>query len=242
MGAWGTKAFDDDVARDWLADMMAAARPADLVLDALRVDSTWVAAPAGSEFLAAAEVIAALRGRPSGPLLEALRGWLDDGQRALRSLRETSVRRELEWVSDPNRSELALLWVSESFAAPDDIWLSELDELALRLDADEGPLARVSWSGTVEVPRDAEFRLAWLRELEADLGSLSAAIEALAGDDPLVARAIEERRVDALSRWITGAFGVTIRDTLPRWGRLGGVMASRELDRIFDAARSARER
>ena len=72
MGAWGTGSFENDDALDWMGDL-AESGDAAAVESALKVvaESTgYLEAPEGSAALAAAEVVAALRGQPAGDLPE----------------------------------------------------------------------------------------------------------------------------------------------------------------------------
>ncbi len=130
MGAWGQGNFENDDALDWLDTLTQGAdlAPADAVFDAtLSNPEAYIDAPVCSEVLAAAEVVAALHGKPLEPVHEALKMWmpgkpppppatLDASRRAVAALRE--------------RSELRDLWEESDQLEP---WLQVIDDLLARL-------------------------------------------------------------------------------------------------------------
>ena len=78
MGAWGIRSFDNDDAVDWVLDLGSDER-AELeeAFDAVLVENDYLEAPECSVGLAAAEVVAALRGQPAEELPEDLVRWLE---------------------------------------------------------------------------------------------------------------------------------------------------------------------
>jgi hypothetical protein len=80
MGAWGSDSFENDDAADWVADFCDAPDPAVIVkalsavadLDA----SQYLEAPDCSVGIAAAEVVAALKGAPNSNLPDGTRACL----------------------------------------------------------------------------------------------------------------------------------------------------------------------
>ena len=72
MGAWGSDSFENDDASDWAADFCDKPDQADLVtcLSAVAniADDEYLEAPDSSIGIAAAEVVAALKGAPSTSL------------------------------------------------------------------------------------------------------------------------------------------------------------------------------
>ena len=67
MGAWGTGTFENDDALDWIADFCESPSEGDLVaaLSAAADVDGYVEAPDAANALAAAEVVAALKGAPT---------------------------------------------------------------------------------------------------------------------------------------------------------------------------------
>jgi len=78
MGAWGAGNFENDDALDWLAVLQAEGLPAAgaAIQDVLTLADDYLEAPTCCAALAAAEVIAALRGRPASRLPDELVEWL----------------------------------------------------------------------------------------------------------------------------------------------------------------------
>ncbi|MFC5650660.1 DUF4259 domain-containing protein [Paenibacillus solisilvae] len=75
MAAWGTKTFDNDDTMDWMGEFLEA-RSLGFLNETLssvaEEQEVYIEEPYGSSALAAAEVVAALRGNPNGPLPEEL--------------------------------------------------------------------------------------------------------------------------------------------------------------------------
>jgi hypothetical protein len=133
MGAWATGPFDNDAAADWVGDLEAAIpntfastfRP----VTAIELD-LYLEEPEASEAIAAAEVVAAMRGFPG----DAVRGRPEVLAWAEQHLEWASTDLVNEAVSAVERvraaSELRDLWAeSEDFQA----WVAGLDDLLSRL-------------------------------------------------------------------------------------------------------------
>lgn len=134
MGTWGMTTFENDDASDWLYDLEAdedgsilarALQPVNQIGDA------YLEAPECCNALAAAEIIAALAGRPMQDLPENAQQWVDAHRsidpkpllapaaiKAVARIRQTSELREL-WDEAP---ELPA-------------WLASIDDLHRRLSA-----------------------------------------------------------------------------------------------------------
>jgi Domain of unknown function (DUF4259) len=113
-GASGVGSFENDDALDW-ADECAMALSAKPVEEALSgavsvLAKLYLQAPAGSQAIAAAEVVAAAGGRASASLPEKLSAWVKKQPKepllALRPLARRAVNR----VAKESRSELRSLW------------------------------------------------------------------------------------------------------------------------------------
>jgi uncharacterized protein DUF4259 len=135
MGAWGTDHFANDDAMEWIGDLESVTDASVLraAFEPVLGAGDYIDAPVGSVTLAAAEVVAALRGSPHAGLPPAVVEWveafgvfdepslLDDARKAVRIVGE-----------DGERSELWQLWDE---AAPEDsgAWRREVADLQARL-------------------------------------------------------------------------------------------------------------
>jgi hypothetical protein len=130
MGAWGHGPFENDDASDWVwtleesSDLSVVRAALDGVV---ATAGNYLEAPACSEALAAAEVVAALSGRPRDGLPDEVKAWIRERSGAppevidLARQAVTAIHR---------KSELRELWQeSDSF----DDWSKTLDDLAARL-------------------------------------------------------------------------------------------------------------
>ena len=132
MGAWGVGTFENDDAGDWVYQLESAAdlKLVRRTLAAAADPDGYLEAPACAEALAAAEVVAALAGRPAPDLPEEVRGWAKDhALRAPPDLLDLSVRALDQVAAD---SELRELW-DDSDEGP--AWIDRVQELRSRLTA-----------------------------------------------------------------------------------------------------------
>lgn len=130
MGAWGAGTFENDDAGDWVYQLEEA-DDLELVRGALLAAAEpggYLEAPTCSEALAAAEVIAALVGRPAPDLPEEVRSWVGGHRLGVPAdLRALSLRAVDQVAGD---SELKELWAeSEENGA----WVDRVQELRNRL-------------------------------------------------------------------------------------------------------------
>jgi hypothetical protein len=130
MGAWGVGAFENDDASDWVYELEEAGdlRLLRATLVAAADPEGYLESPTCATALAAAEVVAALAGRPSPDLPEEVRGWVTahrkEGPGDLQAL---SVRALDQIAAD---SELKELWSESDESAT---WVDRLQELRSRL-------------------------------------------------------------------------------------------------------------
>jgi len=134
MGAWGEKAFENDSALDWIAELESAG--VDLLRDALLCvaetdNDDFVDVDDGSAVIAAAEIVAAALGRGRDRLTSAARAWLDQNPEAIVLNDLELARRAVERVLGSG-SELRELW-DETGA--DNPWLDDVGVLVGRLGA-----------------------------------------------------------------------------------------------------------
>ncbi|HEX6106490.1 MAG TPA: DUF4259 domain-containing protein [Gemmatimonadales bacterium] len=130
MGAWGVGTFENDEASDWIYQLEETT-DAELLTSTLRAAAEpegYLEAPTCSEALAAAEVVAALVGRPSPDLPEEVRSWVAAHRvRVPDDLRALSVRAIDQVAAD---SELKELWAETKEQRE---WADRLEELRGRL-------------------------------------------------------------------------------------------------------------
>jgi hypothetical protein len=134
MSAWSAASFDNDDAVDWLADLSQSTdlQPVQTALEAVtRLDTaSYLEAPEASAALAAAEVVAALLGRPAANLPEEVHTWVAaHRQLGVTDDLRTTARRAVARVQA--RSELRELWDESPDAGA--TWRQRLSNLMTRL-------------------------------------------------------------------------------------------------------------
>lgn len=131
MGAWTTDSFANDDALDWLIDFVEAPT-IEMLRDTLEHITTldpdeYLEAPDCSEAIAAAEIVAALNGRPTAKLPDDLKAWLQTNHgldaKALTAVALTAVKRIVQG------SELQELWAESDFHVQ---WLEDIAQLEQR--------------------------------------------------------------------------------------------------------------
>jgi len=133
MGAWGVGAFENDDASDWVYQLEEAGDFGLLreTLAAATDPDGYLEAPACSEALAAAEVVAALAGRAAPDLPEEVRTWVRAHRAGVPAdLAGLSVRALDQVAAD---SELKELWAESDEHG---VWVDRLQELRSRLVVD----------------------------------------------------------------------------------------------------------
>ena len=134
MGAWGSDSFANDDAMDWLAELEAEGLPAagGAIQAVIELAPEYLEAPICSAGLAAAEVIAALRGRPSASLPSEVQSWVDaiagepggdPGDELV-----ANARRAVELIA--TNSELRELWAESNESEQ---WRHSVADLQARL-------------------------------------------------------------------------------------------------------------
>lgn len=132
-GAWDVGAFDNDDALDWVwevtesSDLTVVA----IALDGVSPESDYIEAPTGSYALAAAEMVAALNGKPSAQLPAELAEWVATHDYEASPQLKARALRAIALVQDIDRSELAQLWSESDELASE--WRAELERLKERL-------------------------------------------------------------------------------------------------------------
>jgi len=131
MGAWGINTFENDDASDWLGEFCDEPNE-DLLIDAFAavndIGDDYLEAPESSAALAAAEVVAALLGKPSAKLP-------DEAQECVRNFKlkpndELLASAQKAVARVQTNSELKELWDESDDAAQ---WQTTVQDLATRL-------------------------------------------------------------------------------------------------------------
>lgn len=130
MGTWGTGSFDNDTAADWAYELEDAEdlAPVEAALDAVHGEGDYLDADVAAIGLAAAEVVAALRGHAAPDLPENVRAWLAGHPLPVPDALLAETRRAVDTILA--RSELRDLW-DESDEA--DAWRAAVGDLRARL-------------------------------------------------------------------------------------------------------------
>ena len=130
MGAWGTGSFENDDALDWAFELDGA-EDHELLRAAFEavLDEDYPETPACCTALAAAEVVAALRGVPIEDLPEEVADWVEASESPPDDDLVVQCREAVGRVR--GNSELRELWAESEDLAE---WESGLDDLMIRLD------------------------------------------------------------------------------------------------------------
>ena len=140
MGAWGTGAFENDAALDWLfelekaKDLTCVWQATEAVFGADYLDSD-----VASEALVAIELAAGLKGKPNQELPEEVETWLNNNTQQLPSNYYVRAVAALDVICG-EESELKELWAeSESYTD----WMAEINDLKIRLGSTRGAFRKL---------------------------------------------------------------------------------------------------
>jgi hypothetical protein len=133
VGAWGASSFENDTALDWVWDLekstdLGAVEAA--ISDVLNCGD-YLDADAGCIGLAAAEVVAALRGNPLDGLPEEVANWVETHEVVPGDPLVRDCLAAVDKIRNDGTSELKELW--EEDGDPPTEWHSALDDLVTRL-------------------------------------------------------------------------------------------------------------
>jgi hypothetical protein len=130
-GAWGPGSFENDDALDWAAKC-AGSSGTKMISAALEIAgrTAYLEAPEASSAIAAAEIVAAARGKPLATLPEELRRWLQRQSQADIVGFTTIALNVVESIANSPGSELQELWKeSKQYAS----WQRNMQDLLERL-------------------------------------------------------------------------------------------------------------
>jgi hypothetical protein len=142
MGAWGFNSFENDAAADWLGDLRESGdsglirnslqavfpKPPGFLGKLMGKRSSYLDADGASAALVAAEVVAALRGKPHAKLPPEVEKFVADNDQAASTALSALAFKAVQRIRA--ESELCELWQeSEDF----ELWQAELESLEQRL-------------------------------------------------------------------------------------------------------------
>ena len=129
MGAWGTGSFENDDAADWVSGLDAiTSEELTRILAHAADDPEYLEAPAASVAVAAAEVVAALRGSGADGTQAKIRDWVGKHPQAFTAELQAMAIRAVDRVR--RNSELKDLWMEADGLNE---WIAGLRELQGRL-------------------------------------------------------------------------------------------------------------
>ena len=132
-GGWDVGPFDNDDALDWVWELSESS-DLSVVEEALQSaisTSGYLEAPTGSIAVAAAEVVAALKGKPRAQLPDEVTSWVASHQLEVDDHLVKAARQAIVLVKNSESSELAQLW-SDSDELLNQ-WHKDLADLERRL-------------------------------------------------------------------------------------------------------------
>ena len=129
MGTWGLGNFDNDDAADWLYELEQSSDLAFVTssLEQILRSDEYLEAPTCCNALAAAEIVAALNGKPATDLPDKAKAWVA-GKASPPADAVTKAKNALQRVR--GESELRELWEESEEL---DAWAKVLDDLDSRL-------------------------------------------------------------------------------------------------------------
>ena len=132
-GAWDTGPFANDDALDWVWELSESndLSVIETTLKSAANSSGYLEAPTASMAIAAAEVVAALRGNPRPELPDEVSEWVQAHSVAVGEDLLKLARKSIENTKKKESSELAQLWMDSEQLM--DAWLKDLDDLLKRL-------------------------------------------------------------------------------------------------------------
>ena len=133
MGAWGHQTFEDDCALDWVYDFESKKDKRLFLKDTFQgiIDrrDDELETDEGSWVLAAAEVLAALKGFPPKVFPAELAAWVAQNLAPVEPDQIAQALEAIAIIKNPETSELAALWEE----AEDGEWPNAVAELEARL-------------------------------------------------------------------------------------------------------------
>lgn len=132
-GAWDIGPFENDDALDWVWELTDSdgLAPLNRAFDDVLRSPRYVEAPSASIAIAAAEVLAALKGTARDELPDEVTQWVEGRRLKADSRTVEKAVNAIRLIMDDEVSELAQLWADAPELAED--WRASLEDLLERL-------------------------------------------------------------------------------------------------------------
>lgn len=144
MGTWGVGSFENDDAMDWSYELHNGNDLSPILTVFSNIsEGAYLEAPDCSNALAAAEVVAALKGKPSKNLPDEIATWISFNKPSVNNEIITNAKKIVTQIKQS--SELKELWEESEDLAK---WENTVNDLILRLesnDSDEPLLTFADW-------------------------------------------------------------------------------------------------
>ena len=133
-GAWDAGPFDNDDALDWVWELTDSddLSAVEMAIDGVFESPGYIEAPTASMAIAAAEVLAALAGKPAESLPDEVTSWVESNDLEVSKAMTDKARKAIKLVMDGESSELAQLWGDAPELAS--AWRASLESLMQRLE------------------------------------------------------------------------------------------------------------
>lgn len=129
MGTWGTGNFENDFAMDWLSELQSRNDLISILVAFSKIDEgDYLEVYDCSDALAAAEVVAALRGNPSDDLPDQISSWISSSKLSANNKLVGNAKKTISQIKQS--SELKNLWKESDNLAE---WENVIDDLISRL-------------------------------------------------------------------------------------------------------------
>jgi hypothetical protein len=197
MGAWGAKAFENDSAMDWLAELeTGGVHSLRHILSSIADtgEDEYLDVDDGSAAVAGAEIVAAASGHGRTHVPKRLGAWLDANAPAVGPAEVALARRAVQRVLAGN-SELRQLWDGHG---PDSAWHADMRRLVEQLGGDVGAVPTGPGPAAARAPEER-----YANEKQALLTFLRA--RGLVPTEVQEARILASHDVAEINRWLAGA-------------------------------------
>ena len=133
MGAWGAGNFDNDTALDWIWDLEASKDLSivEATISEVLDEDDYLDPDIACMGLAAAEVVAALKGKPADKLPDEVSNWVAAHQVTPGDVLIKGCLAAVDKIRNDDISELKELWEEDEGPLQD--WHAVLDDLTARL-------------------------------------------------------------------------------------------------------------
>ena len=141
MGTWGVGNFENDFAMDWISELQSRKDLVPILVAFSKIDEGGFLEVFDCSYaLAAAEVIAALRGNPSDDLPDQISSWISSSKLSANNKLEVNAKKATNQIKQS--SKLKTLWEESGNLAE---WENVINDLIYRLESDALVLSFNDW-------------------------------------------------------------------------------------------------